>query len=186
MLLVCLLAFSAPGFSRETQEKGSSKESAGQSETEPQNIDLFRENPIDRAFAKSFAQADATPVINFVNEQYLDAWKAELENVSGLVKKSFTHPEDGTRVDAYLADYRSLGKKAFDLEMLNWISDPKESIASRSFGTGAAGGAMLAEATIYKQAALNLITHYQANPDLKYVFAYKGSGPNLESLRKQE
>jgi len=32
---------------------------------------------------------------------------------------------------------------------------------------------------------LNLITHYQANPDMAYSFIYSGKGADLEKLRAQ-
>jgi len=188
LLLIGLMAFSLPGIAKDVKGKKeiSTKESDIQQAQESQKIDLTRDNPIDRAFAKDFQTAQVTPEINYVNEEYLNAWKAEMSNVSTVVKKSFANAEDGKRVDEYVADYENLINKAFDLEMLNWISDPAESIASRSFGTGGPGAAMLAQGRIYKQATLNLIAHYEANPEVKYKFVYNGKGADLEKLREQK
>lgn len=145
-----------------------------------------RNNPIEKAFAKDFETAEATSEINYVNEAYLNAWQDELKNVSDKIKKGYTVAADVKRVDAYLAAYENLTKIAFDLEMLNWISDPAEPVAKRSFGTGGPGAGMLAQAKLYKQATLNLIAHIEAmNPDVKYAFSYKGKGAELEKVRKQ-
>lgn len=187
VLLVCvagLLVFSAPGFA----EKGKTapRQPAQDQIVVPATKDWHSDNPIDRAFSAAFEKAQATPEINFVNEAYLDAWKAEMTHVAGLVKKSLTHKEDLARVDEYLAAYETLGKKAFDLEMLNWTSDPDAAPADRSFGSGGPGAAMLAQGRLYKQATLNLITHFQADPDKAYVFAFAGKGPDLDALRKQQ
>lgn len=141
------------------------------------------DNVIDKAFVEGFEKAQATPEINYVNEEYLEAWKAEMGNAAALIKKSFTSKEDIKRVDDYLAAYESLIQKAFDLEMLNWLSDPDEPEADRSFGTGSTGGAMMAQAKLYKQATMNLIEHLQANPDYTYQYLYKGTGPDLKKLQ---
>lgn len=147
--------------------------------------DYEKSNPIDRAFAKDFEQASNTAEINYVAEAYLNAWKAELANVGMLIKKSYKFKEDRTRVDAFIASSRRLGRVAFDLEMLNWL-DTSMPPAERSFGTGGPGAALGAEARIYKQAALHLISHY-ATPDegKKYTFLYSGKGAQLDKIRKQ-
>lgn len=185
VLLAGLLACSVSGYAKEgrkTSVGASSKPAISTKTGEPTVVDLNRENPIDRAFAKNFQEAQATPEIQYVNEAYLEAWKAEMTNAAAAVKKSFTHREDDKRVDDYLSGYAALMGKAFDLEMLNWVSDPEESIASRSFGTGGTGAAMLAQGRLYKQATLNLITHVQANPELTYTFFYTGNGADLKKL----
>lgn len=191
LILAVLLAFTAPGFAGEVKPA----DAAGQPVTEQvavteqaavnQETDIDINNPIEKAFAKDFEMAQATPEINYVNEAYLEAWKAEMANAAAVVKKSLPHQDDGKRVDDYVAACSALADKAFELEMLNWISDPEAPIADRSFGTGATGGAMLAQARIYKQVTLNLITHYQANPDMAYSFIYSGKGADLEKLRAQ-
>ena len=187
MILIGLLTFSAPGFAGDVKEVASSETAVQQTQElqETQEVNLDINNPIEKAFAKDFEMAQATAEINFVNEAYLEAWKAEMTNIVSVLKKSFTNSEDGKRVDEYAAAYNALAEKAFDLEMLNWVSDPEEAGAERSFGTGATGGAMLAQAKIFKQATLNLVTHYQANPDLVYTFIYNGKGADLEKLRAQ-
>ena len=187
MILTGMLTFSAPGFAIDLNEVASSAATVQQTQEQPetQEVDLDIHNPIEKAFAKDFEMAQATAEINFVNEAYLDAWKAEMTNIVSVLKKSFTNSEDGKRVDEYAAAYNALADKAFELEMLNWVSDPEEAGAERSFGTGATGGAMLAQAKIFKQATLNLIAHYQANPDLAYTFIYNGKGADLEKLRAQ-
>lgn len=188
LLLAGLLACSASGDAKEPKKvsaKAASKTATAQSVPEAKDANLDTANPIDRAFAKAFQEAQATPEIQYVNEAYLEAWKAEMANAAAAVKKTFTNREDDKRVDDYLADYNNLIGKAFDLEMLNWISDPEESIASRSFGTGGTGAAMLAQGRLYKQATLNLITHLQANPEVPYTFIYSGKGADLKKLREQ-
>ncbi|MBU1105725.1 MAG: hypothetical protein KKB51_03570 [Candidatus Riflebacteria bacterium] len=181
LILAGLFAFSAPTFAADVNETANTESFAQQA----QEVDLDVDNPIEKAFAKDFEMAQATAEINYVNEAYLEAWKAEMANVASVLKKSFTNKEDGKRVDDYVAAYNTLADKAFELEMLNWISDPEESVANRSFGTGATGGAMLAQGEIFQQATLNLIAHYQANPELVYTFIYNGKGADLEKLRAQ-
>ncbi len=185
LILAVLIAFSAPGFAGEVKPA----DVAGQPVTEQADVakrdDIDTNNPIEKAFAKDFAMAQATPEINYVNEAYLEAWKAEMANAATVVKNSLPLKDDGKRVDDYIAACNVLAEKAFDLEMLNWLSDPEASVADRSFGTGATGGAMLAQARIFKQATLNLITHLQANPDTSYSFTYNGKGADLEKLRAQ-
>lgn len=187
MILIGMLSFSAPGFAVDANEVASSATAVQQAQEQQgtQEVDLDINNPIEKAFAKDFEMAQATAEINFVNEAYLDAWKAEMTNIVSVLKKSFTNSEDGKRVDEYAAAYNTLADKAFELEMLNWVSDPEEAGAERSFGTGATGGAMLAQAKIFKQATLNLIAHFQTNPDLAYTFIYNGKGADLEKLRAQ-
>ncbi len=190
LILIGLLAFSAPGFAGSAQEVATSEisDTAAQQTTgqqNPQVVDLDINNPVEKAFAKDFEMAQATVEINFVNEAYLEAWKAEMANIASVIKKSFTNKEDSKRVDDYVTAYNTLADKAFELEMLNWLSDPEEAGSERSFGTGATGGAMLAQAKIFKQATLNLITHYQSNPDFAYIFIYNGKGADLEKLRAQ-
>ena len=186
LFLLCvtgLLSFSMPLLAKEANATAAA--SVEETVDVPAEVDLDQDNPIDNAFAKDFEMAQASAEISYVGEAFQEAWKAELANVASAVKKSFTNKEDGKRVDDYLADYESLAKKAFDLEMLNWISDPAEPIATRSFGTGATGAAVLAEAKIYKQAALNLVEHYQTDPEKTYSFIYKGKGADLAKLRQQ-
>ncbi len=183
LLFASFFACSASGYAKDVKKPAaaaSSKQAIGTQGSEPAVVDLNRENPIDRAFAKGFAEAQATPEIQLVSEAYLEAWKAEMANAAAAVKKSFTHRDDDKRVEDYLAAYDTLIGKAFDLEMLNWVSDSEESIASRSFGTGATGAAMLTQGRLYKQATLNLITHLQANPDVTYTFLYNGKGVDLK------
>ncbi len=191
LILAVLIAFTAPAFAGEVK----TADAAGQPATEQAVVteqaavtsetDIDINNPIEKAFAKDFEMAQATPEINYVNEAYLEAWKAEMANAAAAVKKTLPQKDDGKRVDDYVAAYSALADKAFELEMLNWISDPEAAIADRSFGTGATGGAMLAQARIYKQATLNLITHYQSSPDMAYSFIYSGKGADLEKLRAQ-
>lgn len=183
LLFASVFACSASGYAKDGKRPSapaSSKHAISTQAAEPAVVDLNRENPIDRAFAKGFAEAYATPEIQLVSEAYAEAWKAEMANAAAAVKKSFTHRDDDKRVDDYLAAYDTLIGKAFDLEMLNWVSDPEESIASRSFGTGGTAAAMLTQGRLYKQATLNLITHLQANPDVTYTFVYRGKGVDLK------
>ncbi len=185
LILAVLLAFSTPAFAADVKQADTAGQPATEQAAVTQATDIDMNNPIEKAFAKDFEMAQATPEINYVNEAYLEAWKAEMANAAAVVKKSLPHQEDGKRVDDYVAACNVLADKAFELEMLNWISDPEASITDRSFGTGATGGAMLAQARIYKQTTLNLITHYQANPDMVYAFIYNGKGADLEKLRAQ-
>jgi hypothetical protein len=176
-VFLCVLALSFSSFTPAQAESAAPAAAAVVDE---------KTNPIEKAFAPDFASAVATPEIGAVAEAYYDAWKAELQAVSNQIKKAYPVKDDVKRVDAYLADYENLAQKAFDLEMLNWLDDPEKPVSERSFGTGGPGAAMLAQARIYKQATLNLITHLQAmNPDVAYTFTYKGKGADLDTLRKQ-
>lgn len=181
LVLTGLLAFSASTFAADVNETASIESSTQQT----QEVDQDLNNPIEKAFAKDFEMAQATSEINYVSEAYLEAWTAEMANIASVLKKSFANKEDAKRVDDYVAAYNALADKAFELEMLNWISDPDESVADRSFGTGATGAAMLAQGKIFKQATLNLITHYQASSESAYTFIYNGKGADLEKLRAQ-
>ena len=156
--------------------------SAGYAQTTMSSTE--QNNPIEKAFAKDFETASATAEISFVNELYLNAWNAELKNVSELIKKSYQFPEDIKRLEDYLSGYENLIQKAFDLEMLNYI-DTTEPVSDRSFGTGGPGGAMLAQAKLYKQATFNLIEHYKTlTGQEKYAFIFNGKIADIEKLRK--
>lgn len=148
-------------------------------------VSLEKNNPINKAFDKDFEKAQNTVEINYVSEKYDEAWKAEMLNAANLIKKSYKFKEDRQRVDEYVALYDKLAKKAFDLAMLNW-SDIDQPPGKRGFGTGATGAAMGAEAQIYKQAALNLIIHFEGIAgENKYKFLYKGKGAELEKVRNR-
>lgn len=174
LLLSALIAFSFPALSETAVPVA------------PATAEAASSNVIDKAFAKSFDQAENTAEINYVHEKYLEAWKAEMANASEQIKKTFTHKEDKQRLDDYLSLYENLAQKAFDLEMLNWLScDLSDPLADRSFGTGATGAAMIAQARIYKQATQNLIDYMQGNPDAAYQFIYSGDGADLKKIREQ-
>jgi hypothetical protein len=146
--------------------------------------DLDKNNPIDKAFAGDFKKASATAEINYVFEKYDEAWQAELKNAAEQAKKEYKFKEDRQRVDDYVALYTKLAKKAFDLEMLKW-SDTSVAPKDRSFGTGGPGAAMMAEALIYKQATLNMITHMTSGEgNNNYKFLYKGKGAELDKIRQ--
>ena len=108
MILTGMLTFSAPGFAIDLNEVASSAATVQQTQEQPetQEVDLDIHNPIEKAFAKDFEMAQATAEINFVNEAYLDAWKAEMTNIVSVLKKSFTNSEDGKRVDEYAGAYK--------------------------------------------------------------------------------
>ena len=168
------------------KQEAAPKEAVQEADVEKATVDVARNNPIEKAFAKDFETAVATPEINYVAEKYSEAWQAELKVVSEKVKKLYTQKDDVKRVDDYLASYENLVKQAFDLEMLNWLDDVSKPASERAFGTGGPGAAMLAQGNLYKQATLNLIVHFNtANPDAEYTFSYKGKGADLEALRNQ-
>jgi hypothetical protein len=148
-------------------------------------VNLEKNNPINKAFEKDFEQAGNTAEINYVSEKYSEAWKAEMLHAAGLIKKSYKFKEDRQRVDEYVALCTKLASKAFDLAMLNW-GDIDQPPGNRNFGTGATGAGMGAQARIYKQAALNLIVHYEGTAgEKKYKFLYKGKGAELDKVRNR-
>ena len=143
------------------------------------------DNPIDQAFVNDFTQAVATAELNYVSEQYMQAWKAEMDNVAAGIKQQYKFDEDKGRIDTYVAAYERVAVAASSVEWLNWSdrdNDPKH----RSFGTGAASASLSAKANIYKQATLNLITTYQGlSGETKYNYAYSGIGAELAKIRQQ-
>lgn len=144
------------------------------------------DNPIDRAFASDFAEAMSTAELNYVAEKYWAAWKAELDNVAGVIKRQYKFTEDQKKVDAYIAAYGQVAAATGDLEWVNW-SDRDESPETRWFGTGAVSARLLAEANIYKQATLNLIKIQYglaggSDGEGTYDYIYAGQGAELNKV----
>lgn len=143
------------------------------------------DNPIDQAFAKDFNEAMSTVEMNYVAEEYMQAWKAEMNNAAAVIKQQYKFDEDKARVDAYVAAYEQVADAAVYLEWLNW-SDTEESPDCRSFGTGAPSASWTAKANIYKQATLNLLKAYQHHAvDKPYTYAYTGKGADLVKMRAE-
>lgn len=143
------------------------------------------DNPIDRAFAKDFAEVISTVEMNYVAEKYLEAWQAEMRHAAAVLKGRYNFAEDRARVDTYVTAYEQVADAAVYLEWLNW-SDTEQSPAGRSFGTGAVSASLGAKAYIYKQATLNLLKMYQGHSaENPYLYAYAGKGAGLAQIQAE-
>lgn len=143
--------------------------------------DPVQANPIDQAFAGDFSQSLTTVELNFVSEKYAQAWKAELDHIAVVMKQQYHFDEDKAHVDAYVTAYEQAAQAAGLIEWINW-SDSNAAPVGRHFGTGAASASMSAQANVYKQAALQLITLYQGQSGERntYSYAYSGQGACLK------
>jgi ABC-type enterochelin transport system substrate-binding protein len=76
----------------------------------------YTNNPIDKAFAQDLSEAMNTVEMNYVAEKYMDAWKAEMDNIAIVLKRRYTFAEDKARVDDYVAAYKNVADAAVYLE----------------------------------------------------------------------
>ncbi|WP_144390867.1 hypothetical protein [Pelosinus sp. UFO1] len=148
------------------------------------------DNPIDKAFATDINGAVNTVEMNYVAGKYMQAWKAEMDNVAAAIKKEYSYDEDKAGIDNYTTAYEKVADAAGQVEWLNW-SNLNENPKYRSFGTGAASASLFAKAQIYKQATFNLLNTYQgrsgSEPEkCSYTFTYSGKGAELTRLRENQ
>ncbi|GMB02258.1 hypothetical protein [Pelosinus sp. IPA-1] len=77
------------------------------------------DNPIDKAFATDINGAVNTVEMNYVAEKYMQAWKAEMDNVAAAIKKEYSYDEDKAGIDNYITAYEKVADAAGQVEWLN-------------------------------------------------------------------
>ncbi len=128
-------------------------------------------NPINKAFKVYFEKASTTVEINKVSEDYLNAWEAELNNAAKVLKSKYKFAQDKKLVDDYVKQTKDIAKKSSELEVLKWSDLDEKPGPGRSFGTGAPGAMMAAQASAYKLATLRLIDLYdEEGKEYKYIY----------------
>ena len=144
-------------------------------------------NPIDQAFAADLNTGRSTYELNYAASEYCKAWKAELDHAGDVLKSQYVFDADKEKIDVYVAAAQQLSKTGGAVERLNW-SDTTMEPAHRHVGTGATSAGLLAQARIYKEAALFLIRAYDGNnPKEKavYQYFYAGQGIDWDAVRKK-
>jgi hypothetical protein len=144
-------------------------------------IDKF-DNPIDMAFKKDFDfdGASSTPVLNYLANVYLDAWKMEWDNITSILMKQYHYEEDKNKIKNYKKSYEDFIERASELEWIDWSDTSVEPGENRTFGTGAISASTMEEAILFKRQVLYLINKYYPNEE--YTFIYSENGAELEKL----
>lgn len=146
-------------------------------------LQLVPGNPIDDAFKNDFEIASSTPELNYLAEQYLEAWKMEWDHIISVQKTQYSFYEDKKVIEAYRQSFEDYAARASDLEWLTFTDTSIPLEDRHSAGTGAVSSSMLVEAYAYKRQVLMLIDRYYI--DNNYDYQYKGSGAELLKLREE-
>lgn len=146
-------------------------------------LQLVPGNPIDDAFKNDFEIASSTPELNYLAQQYLEAWKIEWDHIIPVQMNQYSFNEDKEVIEAYKQSFEEYAKSAFDMEWLTF-TDTTVPLEDRHLtGTGAISSSTLVEAYAYKRQVLMLIDRFYIVNN--YDYKYKGSGAQLLKLREE-
>ena len=139
-------------------------------------------NPIDAAFAEDMRIASGYIEMNYVAEEYFEAWQAEWNNIIALVEEQFSLEADINIVRTFKRTFEEFARAAMNREWANWSDTESDPEKGRIPATGVYSAAVFEKAAQYKHQVLNIIDkHFQ---DGGYTFIYDGPGADLRHMRK--